>query len=96
MARKQKNKKRILPKLCVFGLVLYAVYTLISIQLEVSNLERNISNLESNISKVKLENNELERLLSFGESDEYIEEIAREKLGFCYPDEKILVDRSGS
>ena len=83
-------------KICIFGLILYAVYTLISIQLQVSTLERNIDNLEVGISKVKLENAELERLISLGESDEYIEEVAREKLGFCYPDEKILVDRSGN
>ena len=96
MVKQRRKNKRFMLKICIFGLILYAVYTLISIQLQVSTLERNIDNLEVGISKVKLENAELERLISLGESDEYIEEVAREKLGFCYPDEKILVDRSGN
>ena len=93
--RKKKNRSFIF-RISVFGFILYAAYTLISIQLQVSTLERNIDSINTSISKVKLENAELERLLSFGETDEYIEQIAREKLGFCYPDEKILVDRSGN
>lgn len=41
-------------------------------------------------------NKELERILSDGTEEEYIERIAREQLGFAYPEEQVLVDISGS
>ena len=35
-------------------------------------------------------------MLSDGTEEEYIERIAREKLGYAYPEEQVLIDISGS
>ena len=43
-----------------------------------------------------LQNQELENVLSTGSELDHIERIAREKLGYAYPDERVYVDTSGS
>lgn len=72
-----------------------AAFALISVQLEVAALDRSIDTLSESIELQRLKNAELEILLSIEETDEYIERVARDELGFCYPDERIIIDRSG-
>ena len=69
---------------------------LISTQLQVSALEHKIDTMKQNIEVQKIENSQTQQLLNIEEDEEYVERIARDKLGLCYPDEKILIDRSGS
>ena len=52
--------------------------------------------LEQQNEEQRIANKELERILSDGTEEEYIERIAREQLGFAYPEEQVLVDISGS
>ena len=40
------------------------------------------------------ENKEVERLLAMSADKDYIERIARERLGYAYPDEKVYIDSS--
>lgn len=96
MKKRKKRKSSFIVRLSAVCLVLCLAYTLISTQLRVKSLERNIEQLQRNIVDQRLKNDELAVLLSIEESDEYVERIARDKLGFCYPDEQILIDRSGS
>ena len=96
MKKRKKRKSSFIVRLSAVCLVLCLAYTLISTQLRVKSLERNIEQLQRNIVDQRLKNDELAVLLSIEESDEYVERIARDKLGFCYHDEQILIDRSGS
>ena len=41
-------------------------------------------------------NEEIEEILSREDDSEYIERVAREKLGYAYPDERVYIDISGS
>ena len=41
------------------------------------------------------QNTELERLISSGGEDEYMERIARDRLGYAAPGERIFIDMSG-
>ena len=52
--------------------------------------------MEESIKLQQASNDEVKRILDGGTNLEYIERIAREKLGYAYPDEKIFIDRSGS
>ena len=51
--------------------------------------------LNAELTRQVEENTELQRLYSAGESDEYIERIARDRLGYVAPDERIFIDMSG-
>ena len=52
--------------------------------------------IEQQNEEQRIANKELERMLSDGTEEEYIERIAREKLGYAYPEEQVLIDISGS
>lgn len=95
MARKRKHRPNWLPRLAVLGFVIYVTVSLIGMQVEVTTKRRELLALQQNVEQQKLINAETERILD-GENDrEYIERIARDKLGYAYPDEKIFIDRSG-
>lgn len=54
-------------------------------------IKNEISNLQSQIQGVDKQNSELKNLISYFETDEYIEEFSREKLGLKKPGEQIIV-----
>lgn len=54
-------------------------------------VKKEIDNLKSEINNLKKENTELDSLVKYFNSDEYIEASSREKLGYKKPGEKIVV-----
>ena len=75
----------------IFG---YGVYTMVEQQTELDEINKE---KEKYIAIQEEEQMEYERLLEVKEninSDEYIEEVAREKLGLVMPYETIFVDAS--
>jgi len=51
--------------------------------------------IETKIVEQTFENNELKKVIESGNQDEYIERIAREKLGLVMPDERVFVNTMG-
>lgn len=52
--------------------------------------------LEQQYEIQRLENKELERQIAAGIDEEYITRVARDKLDYVYPDEKVFIDISGN
>lgn len=75
--------------------VCYAVYTLVTLGIAIMNKETAIRELQEQIEMQKIENDELKDMVENGVSQDYIEKIAREKLGLAYPNERIFVDSEG-
>lgn len=96
MAKRRKQRGSLLTRLAVFCFVGYIAATLIGMQLEVLSKRRELESLQQGIEQQELLNAETERLLSLSSDEEYIERIARDRLGFAYPDERVFIDRSGN
>ena len=96
MVRRKRRKTSLLLRVCVCTFAFYIAFTLISMQLDVAAKRRELELLNNNIANQQLVNSEIKRLLDLGDENAYIEYMARERLGYAYPDEKILIDRSGS
>lgn len=74
----------------------YFIYSIIVLRVNISREQQTLGGLERQITEQKLENEELERVVySDGEKD-YIERIAREKLGYAAIDEQVYIDLAGS
>jgi len=56
-----------------------------------NQLETKIEKIETQIAEAEAENNKLKRQLENSSSNEYIEEVAREKLGLVKPGEKMFI-----
>ena len=88
---------RIRKLLCLVlaAICLYFVYNIIVIRVNLSKEKQSLDIIEKQIYEQRLLNEELERIVySDGEND-YVERIAREKLGYAAIDERIFVDISG-
>jgi len=96
MVRKRRHKHNLLLCLSVFVFTVYIALTLISMQLKVAAKRRELTALKTSIEQQQAANAQTERLLQFGEDDAYVEYMAHDKLGYAYPDEKILIDRSAN
>lgn len=54
-------------------------------------VKREISSLKMEINNLQKENRELDGLIKYFETEEYIESASRQKLGYIKPGEKIIV-----
>lgn len=90
---KINKKKKIRPVMIVlFAFSIYFVYTLIEQQVQInkydSEIEMYTADIENKRELVNYYNNQKGNT----KSDEYIENVARESLGYVKPYEKIFID----
>ena len=84
--------KKTLKRVLVLIFIIYLVYTFISQQKTLNSYakEREMYNEEKELAEEEQEKlNEMKENIN---SDEYIEQIAREKLGMYYPNERVYID----
>lgn len=96
MKKREKRKKSIFLKLAVFCFVAYVAFSLVQTQMRIMEKKQELQYIKNQCEEQTLQNQELENVLSTGSELDHIERIAREKLGYAYPDERVYVDTSGS
>ncbi len=92
-----KKKKKVDPKvllkrgvLCV--LVLYMCYLFVAQQFDLSRLGKENDVLDGQIAEAQAAHEDLTQEKQNAETPEYIERVAREKLGYMKPEEKVFID----
>ena len=97
MTRKKQRKRKggLISRMALFCFVVYVTVALVNMQLEVTAKRRELHTLQDSIVQQELLNDETRRILMLEEDERYVERIARDKLGFAYPNERIYIDRSG-
>ena len=94
MRKEKKNPKSRLLKIAVCLCVVYIAYSIVVHQLEISDRKMMLEAVQQQCQQQSEENKEVERLLAMSDDKDYIERIARERLGYAYPDEKVYIDSS--
>lgn len=91
-----KKRKRMpgVVKLALFCFALYATVSLVHLQLQISGKSAQLGEINAQIQSQTAINNELKGSLEKGASDENIAAIARDKLGYASPGERVFVDAS--
>ncbi len=87
----QKNKK-ILKKILILVLIVYATFTLVKQQQTLNQYEQDRQDLSTQIEEQKEYREELAKKKEDVDSLDFIEQTAREKLDMYYPNEKVYVD----
>jgi len=82
--------------LALAALCVYFIYSVIVIRVNITRERQSLELLERRIYDQRLINEELERIVYSDGEKEYIERLAREKLGYAAIDERIFVDLAGS
>ena len=81
--------KNMFVRLSLFALLVFIVYMLISLRLQNNALDARAEELRARMDDVDTYISELEADLAAPFDDEYVEKVAEEKLGMCYPQEII-------
>lgn len=76
----------------VFGLACYICISLIIQQFDLSSLKSEEKALDAQIVEAQKKAKELEAEKSLVDTDEYIERVARERLGYMKKNEKVFID----
>ncbi|MEG0485183.1 MAG: septum formation initiator family protein [Oscillospiraceae bacterium] len=95
---KTKPKTKLTSLLVRLGacvLSLYLVVSLITTQVEIVANRNQLLSVHQEIETQKAQNTEIKRVLETSSEDELIERIARDRLGYARPDERVFVDMSG-
>lgn len=79
-------------KVSVLLFAIYAVYTIISLQLQINEKKAEGTELRSALEDQQLKNAEIESIIENSDDPEYIAKIARDKLGYISPGEKVFVN----
>ena len=90
-----KKRKMKITAALLFAVVLFMLVKGVMLQPQITNNYDKISELKSQIEYEKQRAEEVDALKENVDSDEYIEKIAREKLGMIRKDEIVFVDVTG-
>lgn len=91
-----KRKKRLpgIVKISLFCFALYATVTLVHLQMQISDKNEQLEQIQEQIQNQTVKNTEMRDGLEQGASDQNIAAIARDKLGYASPGERVFVDAS--
>lgn len=87
-----KNKNGLLKKIIFIAVLIYAIITFIKQQKILNNYTSQLNTLKVEIAEAKEHQEKLNDEKDNVNSLEYIETLAREKLGMYMPNEKVYVD----
>lgn len=88
------KKKLKFNRIILIGIIIYVLYVLISRQQVLSSYKKEEQNYAKLIEQEQQRNNELLAEKENINSTEFIEEIARDKLGMYLPNERVYIDIS--
>ena len=92
----KKPKKGVFIKIVAIAFAVYLLYSLISTQASINKKQNELDALRQEYTESLIRNEELQKTRDSYGTDEFIEEQAREKLGYAYPEEHFYVDVSGT
>lgn len=91
MAAKKSKKAKIL-RIALLAFLAYTVVSFMVIQIDITNRRESLDSVKSKLSEQQYLNKEMQSILDAGTDSEYIMRIAREKLGYVFPDERVFID----
>jgi len=93
---KQKVQKNFLIRVALIAFGAYLAYSLVSFQVDIARKRATLNEIKQQYDEQTIENEELQRTLDTYGTNEFVERMAREKLGYAYSDEHFYVDISGT
>lgn len=95
MAATKKRKRRIVVIVAVIAITIYVGISMVFITNSYREKSREIQQVQQQIDEQTVLNQEYQEMIDQGVDDEYIQKLAREKLGLVYPDERVYIDMGG-
>lgn len=87
------KKKKLYKRLLILLVLIYAIFTIINQQKVLNQYSKTSKELTKQIEDEEVYNKELIAEKDNVNSEEFIEQMAREKLDMYYPNEKVYLDK---
>ena len=94
-----KRKKSVLNRvvnIAIVAICCYLAASFVTLFMEVSARKSKIEEVKAQCEEQKIRNDELEGMLEQESVREFVVKIAREKLDFIFPDERVYFNASGN
>ena len=95
MAATKKRERRIVVIVAVIAITIYVGISMVFITNSYREKNQEIQQVQQQIDEQTVLNQEYQEMIDQGVDDEYIQKLAREKLGLVYPDERVYIDMGG-
>ena len=92
----KKPKNGVFLKVAAVAFAVYLLYSLISMQAGISKKQNELDAVRQEYTEALIRNEELQKTRDSYGTDAFVEEQAREKLGYAYPEEHFYIDVSGT
>ena len=95
----KKKRYTLRPRTKIFLILLFLGYfgiTVLKQEIKLNEQRDEILHLKEQIAETEEVNGDLERLIEYTESDEYIERVARERLGWVKKGEIIFIEKKNN
>lgn len=89
---RNQKMKNLLKRVLILIFIIYFIYTIISQQKTLNAYAKEKEKINEQIDVAEETQTELMKMKENINSDEYIEQIAREKLEMYYPNERVYID----
>lgn len=87
------NVKKLIKKLIIFCIIIYAIITFFKQQKILNTYATNDAELDKKLVQAQEYQEELTKIKNNVNSNEYIEEVAREKLDMYLPNERVYLNQ---
>ncbi len=94
VAKEKKNRRSFVVVLVAVLLCASFAISLFTLIKEINSLKTEINAVENAVNEQNIANDALNDKLNSDNTDEYVEEIARDRLGFVMPGERVYYDVS--
>lgn len=97
MAKEKKKSRwifRFISRTAVIAAIIGCTVSVVTIQSNIAEKKTELAQVKQQINDLETENEDLERILASGDIDSYMEQLAREKYNYAYPDEFRFYDTS--
>lgn len=94
MAEKKKRKRSFIVSFCIIALCAYFAISLITTHRDIKKVEAETAEVKASVTEVLAENKRLQGYINGDKKDEYVEKVARDKLGYVKPGEHVYYDVS--
>ena len=95
-ASKKKSRRRGAIIIIAVAFFIYVMHGLVTLGSMIEKKASEVESLRIQVEEQKIVNEQLQRTLEQPIDAEYVERIAREKLGLAYPSERVFVNVDGN
>lgn len=85
---------RVIQRTAAAAAIIGCTVLIISVQSNIAEKNAELQTIKAQISEYEAKNEDLARILNSGDTDRYMEKLAREDYGYAYPDEFRFYDTS--